>query len=52
MHRELPNRALVSKIERKARVEVIEVEVQVMVEVEVVPQGYRQSLALRPEFML
>ena len=48
----LPNRALVSTVERETRAEVLEAEVQVMVEAEVVPQGCRQIPALRPEFML
>ena len=44
VHQALLNRALVSTIERKVRVEVAETEVG--------PQGYRQRPALRPEFML
>ena len=40
----LPNRSLVSTVEIKARVEVVEAEVG--------PQGYRQRPALKPEFML
>ena len=43
-HQALLNRALVSTIERKASVEVVEAEVG--------PQGCRQRPALRPEFML
>ena len=48
----LPNRALVSTVERETKAKVIESEVQVLVEAEAVPQGYRQSPALRPEYML